>query len=105
MNMGQLGTLLPFILMFVIFYFLLIRPQQKRQKERNSMLNSVKKGDQIITAGGVHGTITELNDTTYGLRVAHNVVLTYERSSIASVVKSATGAAAAPAADVEAAKS
>ncbi|MGI6127189.1 MAG: preprotein translocase subunit YajC, partial [Planifilum sp.] len=58
MNNAFLAQLLPFILVLVILWFLLIRPQQKRQKERNAMLQSLKKGDKVITIGGLHGTIT-----------------------------------------------
>lgn len=83
--MGQLTTLLPFIVMFVIFYFLLIRPQQKKQRDRNAMLRTVKKGDQVVTIGGVHGTVVDLSDDTVGLRVAHNVIMTFERSAVGSV--------------------
>ena len=61
---------IPIILMFVIFYFLLIRPQQKRQKEHRSMISSLKKGDRIITSGGLHGRITGIDDTTLTLEIA-----------------------------------
>ena len=61
------GAFVPIILMFVIFYFLLIRPQQKRQKEQRTMISNLKKGDRIITSGGLHGRITGLDDTTLTL--------------------------------------
>lgn len=60
------GMILPFVLMFVVFYFLLIRPQQKKAKQRNAMLNELKKGDKITTIGGLHGTIVEMADDTVG---------------------------------------
>ncbi|WP_018130830.1 preprotein translocase subunit YajC [Effusibacillus pohliae] len=84
-----LYQLLPFLLMILIFYFLLIRPQQKRAKERNAMLAGLKKGDRVVTIGGMHGTITELDDDTVTLRVAENTRIKFERSAIGSVKQSA----------------
>ncbi|CAM3732559.1 hypothetical protein COLU111180_05635 [Cohnella lubricantis] len=78
----MLATLLPFVLMFVIFYFLLIRPQQRKSKERNSMLRSLKKGDKVTTIGGLHGTIHEITDDTVVLKVNDVTKLTFERSAI-----------------------
>lgn len=83
--MSTLVNLAPILLMFVIFYFLLIRPQQKKQRERASMLSAIKRGDKVITIGGLHGTITELTDETVTLRVAESTKLTFERSAISSV--------------------
>ena len=82
----------PFILMFAVFYFLLIRPQQKKQKQRNSMLNQIKKGDKVTTIGGLHGTIVELTDDTVVLRVNDTTKMTFERSAINAVVSSAPAA-------------
>ncbi len=79
---------LPLILMFAIFYFLLIRPQQKRQKQRNAMLSALKKGDQVITIGGIHGTIADLDEDTVTLRVSENVKLKFDRNAINSVRES-----------------
>ncbi|UFJ39015.1 preprotein translocase subunit YajC [Brevibacillus humidisoli] len=87
-------SFLPIIIMFVIFYFLLIRPQQKRNKERNAMLAALKKGDKVTTIGGVHGTIQDLDDATVTLRVAHNVNVTFDRGAINSVVAASPTAAA-----------
>lgn len=84
---GLLGFILPLVLMFAVFYFLLIRPQQKRQKERNSMLNALQKGDKVITIGGLHGTIVELTESSAILKVGENSRLTFERSAINTVVK------------------
>jgi len=81
-----LQLLLPFILMFAIFYFLLIRPQQKRQKQRQQMLNNLKKGDKVITIGGLHGTIVELTDDTVVLRVNDVTKLTFDRNAVNTVV-------------------
>jgi len=78
-------TLAPFILMFAIFYFLLIRPQQKKSKQRGSMLNSLKKGDKVVTVGGLHGTIAEISDDTVVLKVNDVTKLTFDRSSVNNV--------------------
>jgi preprotein translocase subunit YajC len=86
------ATLLPFILMFVIFYFLLIRPQQKRQKARNAMLASLKKGDKVTTIGGLHGKIVELTDDTVVLLVNDTTRLTFNRSAVDSITSSAPSA-------------
>jgi preprotein translocase subunit YajC len=82
----------PLVLMFVVLYFLLIRPQQKKQKARNQMLNSVKKGDKVVTIGGLHGTIMEITDDIIVLRVNDATKMTFDRSAINSVtsVSSAT---------------
>ena len=81
-------TLAPFILMFAVLYFLLIRPQQKKAKVRNSMLSQLKKGDKVVTIGGLHGTIQELTDDTVVLRVNDVTKLTFDRSSINNVSSS-----------------
>lgn len=86
---GWVGALLPFVLMFAVFYFLLIRPQQKKQKTRNALLSSLKKGDKISTIGGMHGTIAELTDDTVVLRVNDTTRITFERSAINTVLHSA----------------
>ena len=79
--------LLPLFLMFAVFYFLLIRPQQKRQRERNNMLNDLQKGDHVVTIGGLHGTIVDITDEHVGLKVSDNVRLKFERSAVNAVVK------------------
>lgn len=80
-----MGAVLPFVLMFVIFYFFLIRPQQNRQKQRNTMLRSLGKGDKIVTIGGLHGTIDAITDEVVVLVVEGGQKLTFDRSSIGSV--------------------
>jgi preprotein translocase subunit YajC len=85
-GMDTIQLLLPFIIMFAIFYFLLIRPQQKRQKQRQQMLNNLKKGDKVITIGGLHGTIAELTDDTVVLRVNDVTKLTFDRNAVNTVV-------------------
>jgi preprotein translocase, YajC subunit len=89
---GFWGLILPFVLMFAVFYFLLIRPQQKKQKQRNLMLSQLKKGDKVTTIGGLHGTIVELTDDTVVLRVNDTVRMTFERSAINTVIESAPSA-------------
>lgn len=79
-----LMTLLPFVLMFAVFYFLLIRPQQKKQKTRALMLNQLKKGDKVVTIGGMHGTIIEITDDIVVLRVNDATKITFDRSAINS---------------------
>jgi len=86
-EMDSLAAFLPLILMLVVFYFLLIRPQQKRQKERMAMLDALKKGDKVITIGGLHGTIVDLNDDQVVLRVNENTKLTFERHAVNTVVQ------------------
>lgn len=87
--MGNLTTILPLILMFVLFYFLLIRPQQKRQKAVQSMQSNLKKGDKIITIGGLHGFIDSIDDSKAVIKCGDGSRLTYERSAIREVVESA----------------
>lgn len=87
---NPLWTFGPIIAMFLVLYFLLIRPQQKRQKTRNSMLNTLKKGDKVVTVGGLHGTIMEMDDSTNTviIRVNDTTKLTFDRSSVNAITKS-----------------
>ena len=84
---SQWMSFLPLILLFVVFYFLLIRPQQKRAKEREKLLSNIEKGDKIITSGGVHATIVGIEEKTVLIEIAPNVKIKIERSAIGSVVK------------------
>ncbi len=81
------STLIMFGLIIAIFYFMIIRPQQKKQKEREALLSSMKKGDKIITAGGIHGTIIGIEDKTLLVQIADNVKVKVERSSISVINK------------------
>ncbi len=74
------------IAMLAIFYFLLIRPQQKRQKEHKQMLSNLQKGDMIFTAGGIHGKVTGLTDTTVTIEVADRVRIKINRSAIGGLI-------------------
>lgn len=85
--METLYSLLPIILMFVIFYFLLIRPQQKRQKKVKEMQSDLKKGDSVITIGGFHGTVHAIDESTV-IIAADGMKLTYDRSAIREVSNS-----------------
>lgn len=84
--MQTIVNLSPFILMFVLFYFLLIRPNQKRQKEIQTMQNNLQKGDRIVTIGGLHGTIDALDEGTVILLCNDGNKLTYDRNAIREVV-------------------
>lgn len=76
----------PILLMVVIFYFLLYRPQKKQQKARNELLNSLKKGQKIVTIGGIYGTINALTDDAIMLQIAEKVEIKLARSSVARVL-------------------
>ena len=78
---------LPLVFLFVIFYFLIIRPQQQKQKDHANMLKELQKNDEIITSGGVHATVIAVNEKTATLRIAENVRIEIEKASIASVSK------------------
>jgi preprotein translocase subunit YajC len=78
-------TIIMFGLMFAIFYFLLIRPQQKKQRQRTTMLNALSKGDKVVTVGGLHGTIEEITDDTVVIKVNDVTKLTFDRSSVNNV--------------------
>ena len=78
--MAILQPLLLFGAMFAIFYFLVIRPQQKQKRDRERMLAAVKQGDRVVTTGGLHGTVTGLSEHTVTLRVADQVKLDFDRS-------------------------
>lgn len=82
MDMQTISGLLPIVVLFAVFYFLLIRPQQKQQKKRKEMLASLKKGDKVITIGGIYGTIKELRDTDLTLRIGDNMDIRMTRYSI-----------------------
>ena len=82
-----MGAFVPLILMFAIFYFLLIRPQQKKAKQHKSMLASIKKGDRVVTSGGLHGVITGITDDVVTMEIAPKVRVKVSRGSIAGVAR------------------
>lgn len=100
---GGFGAFIPLILMFVIFYFLLIRPQQKKSKEHRAMIDNLKKGDRIITSGGLHGLITAVNEQTLTVEIAYKVRVKIARGNVAVIVQAAP-ATAAPKKDTESEK-
>jgi len=75
-----------FAAIFAIFYFLLIRPQQKQKRERETMLSAVRPGDRVVTSSGLHGTVVKLTDTAVTLKVADQVRLEFDRSAIGRIV-------------------
>ena len=83
---GLASLLLPFLLVFVVFYFFIIRPQKKREDTRKTMIDAVKKGDRIVTIGGVHATVTKVDDTSVLAQVDDNVKLRFDKNAISSVV-------------------
>lgn len=83
---GMIGTLVMFALIIFIFYFMIIRPQSKRQKERQKMLDAMKKGDKVVTSGGMHGKIVGMEDKTVLLEVADNVKVKVEKSAISAIL-------------------
>jgi len=80
-------SMLPIILIFVIFYFLLIKPQQKKQKEHLEMVNKLKKNDEVITNGGIHGTIINVKDNSVILRIDDNCRMEVQKGSIGILKK------------------
>ena len=87
---ASLSGMLPLVLMFVVLYFVMIRPQMKRQKEHKAMLEALAKGDEIVTAGGVAGKIAKMGDSYISLEVAAGVEIQVQRSAIAQVLPKGT---------------
>jgi preprotein translocase subunit YajC len=87
---SSLLSMLPLVLMFVVLYFVMIRPQMKRQKEHKTMIEALAKGDEIVTAGGVLGKVTKLGESYVGLEVANGVELQVQRSAIVQVLPKGT---------------
>lgn len=83
---GLASLFLPFLLVFIVFYFFIIRPQKKREDQRRTMIEAVKKGDRIVTIGGVHGTVTKVDEGSVLAQVDENVKLRFDKNAIASVV-------------------
>ncbi len=86
-GMAAFQQVIPLVFMFAIFYFLLIRPQQKKAKEHKALIDALKKGDAVVTAGGVHGKVVSIEDAVVTLEIAPNVNIKIIRSYIASVIK------------------
>jgi preprotein translocase subunit YajC len=90
---GGIGAFIPFIFIFVIMYFVLLRPQMKRQKEQQRLMGTLKTGDRVVTSAGIHGLISNVKETTVIVKVADNVKIEMEKSAISNVLKAAEGAA------------
>jgi preprotein translocase subunit YajC len=84
---GGFGFFVPFIFIFIIMYFMLFRPQKKRQQEQQRLIASIKTGDRVVTSAGIHGLIANVKETTVMLKVADNVKIEMEKSAIANVLK------------------
>ena len=87
---SDLMTFLPMIAIFVVFYFLLIRPQQKKAKEAKAMLEALQKGDEIVTAGGLLGKISKLNDQYATIEIAPNTEITVQRQAVSQLLPKGT---------------
>ncbi len=86
---GGFGFFVPFIFIFIIMYFVMFRPQKKRQEQQQKLIASLKTGDRVITNGGIHGLISNVKETTVIVKVADNVKIEMEKSAVTNVVKSA----------------
>jgi|SRR5579862_5499095 len=89
--------LIPFVCIIVIFYFMVIRPQSKRQKEQQTLVSALKTGDKVVTAAGIHGMISNVKETTVILKVADNVKIEVDKASIGTVTKRSDAEAGASA--------
>jgi preprotein translocase subunit YajC len=83
-------SMLPWLLMFVVLYFVMIRPQMKRQKEHKAMIDALAKGDEVATVGGLLGKISRIGDTTLGLELASGVEVNLQRSAVVQVLPKGT---------------
>jgi preprotein translocase subunit YajC len=84
---GGIGFFVPFIFIFIIMYFVMFRPQKKRQEQQQKLIASLKTGDRVVTNGGIHGLISNVKDTTVIVKVADNVKIEMEKSAITTVLK------------------
>jgi preprotein translocase subunit YajC len=87
---SSLMSMLPLVLMFVVLYFVMIRPQMRRQKEHRSMVEALAKGDEVATAGGVLGKVTRLGDVYLGVEIANGVEVQLQRSAVVQVLPKGT---------------
>jgi preprotein translocase subunit YajC len=84
---SPLATFIPFLFIIIIAYYVMIRPQAKRQKEQQRLISALKTGDRIVTAAGIHGMITNVKETTVIVKVADNVKIEMEKSAVSNVLK------------------
>ena len=87
---GSLGQLLPLVLMFVVLYFIMIRPQMKRQKEHRAMIDALAKGDEVVVAGGLIGRVAKLGESMLNVEVANGVELQVQRAAVVQVLPKGT---------------
>ena len=87
-TINPIVALVPYLLIFGIFYFLVIKPQKEQQKNFQKMLNDLKKNDEIVTSGGIHGTIVNIKEKTLTIRIDDNVKVEIDRAAVARVEKS-----------------
>lgn len=87
---GLLEAIFPFVILFIVFYFLLIRPQSKRAKEHKKMVEALSKGDEVLTAGGLYGKVVEVGEQHVALEVAENLLVKVQRDSVASLLPKGT---------------
>jgi preprotein translocase subunit YajC len=85
---GGIGFFVPLIFIFIIMYFVMIRPQKKRQDEQKRLVSSLKTGDRVVTNAGIHGLVSNVKETTIMVKVADNVKIEMEKSAVANVLKS-----------------
>ncbi|BFO57926.1 MULTISPECIES: preprotein translocase subunit YajC [Comamonadaceae] len=88
--MSSLTSMLPLVLMFVVLYFIMIRPQMKRQKEHRAMIDAIAKGDEVATAGGILGRVTRLSEGFLHIEIASGVEVQIQRSAVAQVLPKGT---------------
>lgn len=87
---GLLEAIFPFIILFIVFYFLLIRPQSKRAKEHKKMVSALSKGDEVLTQGGIYGKVLEVGETHLELELADNLQVKVQRGAVASLLPKGT---------------
>ena len=88
--LGSLGGMLPLVLMFVVLYFVMIRPQMKRQKEHKAMIDALAKGDEVVVGGGLIGKVSKMGETFVHVEVANGVEVQVQRSSVVQVLPKGT---------------
>jgi preprotein translocase subunit YajC len=81
---NPIAMFLPLVLIFIVFYFFIIRPQKKKEDDRKKMIDAINKGDRVVTIGGIHGTVTQIDETSVLVQVDNNTKLRIERSALSS---------------------
>jgi preprotein translocase subunit YajC len=87
---GSIGSMLPLVLMFVVLYFVMIRPQMKRQKEHKAMIDALAKGDEVVIAGGILGKVAKMGDSYLHVDIANGVEIQVQRASVVQVLPKGT---------------